>query len=121
MVNIVLGAALGTVAESMADARKYLEEKKAGLENLLLTSGFENRKQLDAARAKRAAQIKEAMSFNLSENTARAMQVTGQLGFELAKLNKIGKDKISETYIRSLDRAVQNAMEEILLVELPLT
>ena len=112
MVNIVLGAALGTVAESMADARKYLEEKKAGLENLLLTSGFENRKQLDAARAKRTAQIKEAMSFNLSEDTARAMQVTGQLGFELAKLNKIGKDKVSETYIRSLDKAVQNAMED---------
>jgi len=112
MVNIVLGAALGTVAESMADARKYLEEKKAGLENLLLTSGFENRKQLDKKRAEREAQIKEAMSFNLSEDTARAMQVTGQLGFELAKLNKIGKDKVSETYIRSLDRAVQNAMED---------
>lgn len=112
MVSIVFGAAAGTVAEGMADARKYLEEKKAGLENLLLTSGFENRKQLDKKRAEREAQIKEAMSFNLSENTARAMQVTGQLGFELAKLNKIGKDKISETYIRSLDRAVQNAMED---------
>jgi len=112
MVSIIFGAAAGTVAEGMADARKYLEEKKAGLENLYVASGFENRKQLDAARAKRTAQIKEAMSFNLSEDTARAMQVTGQLGFELTKLNKIGKDKISETYIRSLDRAVQNAMED---------
>ena len=27
MVSIVLGAALGTVAEGLADARKYLEEK----------------------------------------------------------------------------------------------
>ena len=112
MVSIIFGAAAGTVAEGMADARKYLEEKKAGLENLYVASGFENRKQLDAARAKRTAQIKEAMSFNLSEDTARAMQVTGQLGFELTKLNKIGKDKISETYIRSLDKAVQNAMED---------
>jgi len=112
MVSIILGAAAGTIAESMADARKYLEQKKAGLENLYLTSGFESRKKLAEKRAEREAQIKEAMSFNLSEDTARAMQVTGQLGFELAKLNKIGKDKVSETYIRSLDKAVQNAMED---------
>ena len=112
MVSIILGAAAGTIAESMADARKYLEQKKAGLENLYLTSGFESRKKLAEKRAEREAQIKEAMSFNLSEDTARAMQVTGQLGFELAKLNKIGKDKVSETYIRSLDKAVQDAMED---------
>ena len=112
MVSIILGAAAGTIAESMADARKYLEEKKAGLENLYITSGFDSRKKLAEKRAEREAQIKEAMSFNLSEDTARAMQVTGQLGFELAKLNKIGKDKVSETYIRSLDKAVQNAMED---------
>tara|TARA_R100000697_G_scaffold51348_1_gene64355 strand:- start:380 stop:1339 length:960 start_codon:yes stop_codon:yes gene_type:complete len=112
MVSIVLGAALGTVAESMADARKYLEEKKAGLENLYITSGFDSRKKLLEKRLERAAQIKEAESFGLSEQTAMAMQVTGQLGFELAKLNKIGKDKVSETYIRSLDKAVQNAMED---------
>ena len=112
MVGIILGAAAGTIAESMADARKYLEEKKAGLENLYLASGFDSRKKLAEKRAEREAQIKEAMSFNLSEDTARAMQVTGQLGFELAKLNKIGKDKVSETYIRSLDKAVQDAMED---------
>ena len=106
------GAFFGNLADTMADARKYLEEKKAGLENLYLTSGFDSRKKLAEKRAEREAQIKEAMSFNLSEDTARAMQVTGQLGFELAKLNKIGKDKVSETYIRSLDKAVQNAMED---------
>jgi hypothetical protein len=43
MVGIILGAAAGTIAESMADARKYLEEKKAGLENLYITSGFDSR------------------------------------------------------------------------------
>jgi len=112
MVSIVLGAALDTVAEGMKDAREYLEQKKAGLENLLLTSGFENRKQLAAARAKRTAQLKEAESFGFSSQTAEAMQVTGQLEFELAKLNKIGKDKVSETYVRSLDKAVQDAMED---------
>jgi hypothetical protein len=112
MVGIILGAAAGTIAESMADARKYLEEKKAGLENLYITSGFDSRKKLLEKRLERAAQIKEAESFGFSEQTARAMQVTGQLEFELAKLNKIGKDKVSETYIRSLDKAVQNAMED---------
>jgi len=112
MVSIILGAAAGRVAEGLEDARKYLEEKKAGLENLYLASGFDSRKKLAEKRAEREAQIKEAMSFNLSEETARAMQVTGQLGFELAKLNKIGKDKVSETYVRSLDKAVQNAMED---------
>lgn len=112
MVSIVLGAAAGTVAKGLADAREYLEQKKAGLENLYITSGFDSRKKLAEKRAERAAQIKEAESFGLSEQTAKAMQVTGQLGFELAKLNKIGKDKVSETYIRSLDKAVQNAMED---------
>jgi hypothetical protein len=112
MVGIILGAAAGTIAESMADARKYLEEKKTGLENLYITSGFDSRKKLAEKRLERAAQIKEAESFGFSEQTARAMQVTGQLEFELAKLNKIGKDKVSETYIRSLDKAVQNAMED---------
>ena len=112
MVGIILGAAAGTIAESMADAREYLEQKKAGLENLYITSGFDSRKKLLEKRLERAAQIKEAESFGLSEQTAMAMQVTGQLGFELAKLNKIGKDKVSETYIRSLDKAVQNAMED---------
>ena len=55
MVSIVLGAALGTVAEGMADARKYLEEKKAGLENLYLASGFDSRKKLAEKRAKKQA------------------------------------------------------------------
>ena len=94
MVSIVLGAAAGTVAKGLADAREYLEQKKAGLENLYITSGFDSRKKLAEKRAERAAQIKEAESFGLSEQTAKAMQVTGQLGFELASFFLLSKPEV---------------------------
>ena len=63
MVSIILGAAAGTIAESMADARKYLEQKKAGLENLYLTSGFESRKKLAEKKSRERSPNKRSNVF----------------------------------------------------------
>ena len=43
MVSIVLGAALGNIADTMKENREYLKEKKSMLQERMVMSGLENR------------------------------------------------------------------------------
>jgi len=111
MVSIVLGAAAETIAEGLADARKYLEERKNSLREYRIKAGFEERANLKKARAERQARLDAAMSLNFSKRAATALELTGQLEFELAKIVKLGKD-LDPTYIPNLTSELESRIED---------
>jgi len=111
MVSIVLGAAAETIAEGLADARKYLEERKNSLREYRIKAGFEERANLKKARAERQARLDAAMSLNFSKRAATALELTGQLEFELAKIVKLGED-LDPTYIPNLTSELESRIED---------
>ena len=66
-------------------------------------------------RTEEAGEIKTrldyAQSLGLSERAAYALEVSGQLEFELLTLEKIGKDKVAENFIKTLDATVTSQID----------
>jgi len=107
MVSIVLGAALGNIADTMKENREYLKEKKSLLQERMVMSGLENRAALKKARAERTARLDAAMGLGFSERAATALELTGQLDFQLAKIMDLKKD-LDPTYISNLTSGLES-------------
>lgn len=96
-------------AQTRADEymRELLEKRKA----VIIPELMERIQDRTEKVAERTARIDYAQSFGLSKQSSVALEMSGQLEFELAKLEKIGKDKVSENYIRSLDTFITNNVD----------
>ena len=111
MVSIVLGSALGTIADTMKENREYLKAKKGMLQERMLKSGFEERANLKKARAERTARLDAAMGLGFSERAATALELTGQLEFQLAKVMDLKKD-LDPTYIPNLTSGLESRIDD---------
>mgnify|MGYP003114026969 FL=1 len=111
MVGIVLGSALGTIADTMKENREYLKEKKSLLQERMVMSGLENRAALKKARAERTARLDAAMGLGFSERAATALELTGQLEFQLAKIANF-KDDLDPTYIPNLTSGLESRIDD---------
>lgn len=111
MVSIVLGAALGNIADTMKENREYLKEKKSLLQERMMMSGLENRAALKKARAERTARLDAAMGLGFSERAATALELTGQLEFQLAKVMDLKKD-LDPTYIPNLTSGLESRIDD---------
>ena len=111
MVSIVLGAALGNIADTMKENREYLKAKKGMLQERMVTSGLENRAALKKARAERTARLDAAMGLGFSERAATALELTGQLEFQLAKVMDLKKD-LDPTYIPNLTSGLESRIDD---------
>ena len=111
MVGIVLGSALGTIADTMKENREYLKEKKSLLQERMVMSGLENRAALKKARAERTARLDAAMGLGFSERAATALELTGQLEFQLAKVMDLKKD-LDPTYIPNLTSGLESRIDD---------
>jgi len=111
MVSIVLGAALGNIADTMKENREYLKEKKSLLQERMVMSGLENRAALKKARAERTARLDAAMGLGFSERAATALELTGQLDFQLAKVMDLKKD-LDPTYIPNLTSGLESRIDD---------
>ncbi len=87
--------------------RELLEKRKA----VIIPELMERIQDRTEKVAERTARIDYAQSFGLSKQSSVALEMSGQLEFELAKLEKIGKDKVSENYIKSLDTFITNNVD----------
>lgn len=87
--------------------RELLEKRKA----VIIPELMERIQDRTEKVAERTARIEYAQSFGLSKQSSVALEMSGQLEFELAKLEKIGKDKVSENYIKSLDTFITNNVD----------
>ena len=109
--TVMAGAFFQNLADTMEKNREYLEARKGMLEEYMLKSGFEERANLKKARAERQARLDAAMNLNFSERAATALELTGQLEFELAKIVKLGKD-LDPTYIPNLTSELESRIED---------
>ena len=87
--------------------RELLEKRKA----VIIPELMERIQDRTEKVAERTARIEYAQSFGLSKQSSVALEMSGQLEFELAKLEKIGKDKVSENYSKSLDTCITNNVD----------
>lgn len=111
MVSIVLGSALGTIADTMKENREYLKAKQGMLQDYMLKAGFEERANLKKARAERTARLDAAMGLGFSERAATALELTGQLEFQLAKIANF-KDDLDPTYIPNLTSGLESRIDD---------
>ena len=115
MVSIVLGSALGNIADTMKENREYLKAKQGMLQDYMLKAGFEERANLKKARAERANLLAEADNLGIDEEAAAVLYSTGQLSSTVGylkkieqsedpdkKINKTGLKRFSETIVGSL-------------------
>ena len=100
---IAMGGVAKAYNDDVAEKKAKLAEIEAVKTEWLFKTGMTNiqnrRESLKAARAR----ISEAKRFGFSQKSARALEMAGQLEFEIEKVKSlIGKDKLSETYIPTL-------------------
>ena len=71
-------------------------------------------KRMDEKRARvktRQARVSSATDYGFSPITALTLEKTGQLEFELAKLDKLGPSKIDAGYIENLDAYIRTHLD----------
>ena len=116
MVSIVLGSALGTIADTMKENREYLKAKQGMLQDYMLKAGFEERANLKKARAERAKLLAEADKFNIDEEAAAVLYSTGQLSSTVGYLKKIEQ---SEDPDKKINKAGLKRFSEAIVTSVP--
>ena len=117
MVSIVLGSALGTIADTMKENREYLKAKQGMLQDYMLKAGFEERTNLKKARAERANLLAEADNLGLDKDAAAVLYSTGQLSSTVGYLKKIEQSedpdkKINKAGLKRFSEAIVGSLPE---------
>jgi len=89
--------------EDVARKKELAADILASQTKYLMETGLANIQNMRDKRKAAMGRIAEAKRFNFSDKSATALEMSGQLEFELEKIKKlIGNDKLSETYIPTL-------------------
>ena len=89
--------------EDVARKKELAADILAAQTKYLMESGLLNIQNMRDKRKAAMGRIAEAKRFNFSDKSATALEMSGQLEFELEKIKKlISNNKLSETYIPTL-------------------
>ena len=89
--------------EDVARKKELAADILAAQTKYLMESGLLNIQNMRDKRKAAMGRIAEAKRFNFSDKSATALEMSGQLEFELEKIKKlIGNNALSETYIPTL-------------------
>tara|TARA_Y100000004_G_scaffold128503_1_gene144741 strand:+ start:1777 stop:2703 length:927 start_codon:yes stop_codon:yes gene_type:complete len=89
--------------EDVARKKEQAAEILSAQTKYLMETGLLNIQNMRDKRKAAMGRIAEAKRFNFSDKSATALEMSGQLEFELEKIKKlISNDKLSETYIPTL-------------------
>jgi len=116
MVSIVLGSALGTIADTMKENREYLKAKQGMLQDYMLKAGFEERANLKKARAERAKLLDEADNLGLDKEASAILFSSGQLASTISYLKKIEQ---SEDPDKKINKAGLKRFSEAIVTSVP--
>ena len=116
MVSIVLGSALGTIADTMKENREYLKAKQGMLQDYMLKAGFEERANLKKARAERAKLLAEADNLGLDKEASAILFSSGQLASTISYLKKIEQ---SEDPDKKINKAGLKRFSEAIVTSVP--
>ena len=116
MVSIVLGSALGTIADTMKENREYLKAKQGMLQDYMLKAGFEERANLKKARAERANLLAEADNLGLDKEASAILFSSGQLASTISYLKKIEQ---SEDPDKKINKAGLKRFSEAIVTSVP--
>ncbi len=116
MVSIVLGSALGTIADTMKENREYLKAKQGMLQDYMLKAGFEERANLKKAREERAKLLAEADNLGLDKEASAILFSSGQLASTISYLKKIEQ---SEDPDKKINKAGLKRFSEAIVTSVP--
>ena len=116
MVSIVLGSALGNIADTMKENREYLKAKQGMLQDYMLKAGFEERANLKKAREERAKLLDEADNLGLDKEASAILFSSGQLASTISYLKKIEQ---SEDPDKKINKAGLKRFSEAIVTSVP--
>ena len=116
MVSIILGSALGNIADTMKENREYLKAKQGMLQDYMLKAGFEERNNLKKARAERAKLLAEADNLGLDKEASAILFSSGQLASTISYLKKIEQ---SEDPDKKINKAGLKRFSEAIVTSVP--
>lgn len=116
MVSIILGSALGNIADTMKENREYLKAKQGMLQDYMLKAGFEERNNLKKARAERAKLLDEADNLGLDKEASAILFSSGQLASTISYLKKIEQ---SEDPDKKINKAGLKRFSEAIVTSVP--
>ena len=116
MVSIILGSALGNIADTMKENREYLKAKQGMLQDYMLKAGFEERNNLKKARAERAKLLAEADNLGLDKEASAILFSSGQLSSTISYLKKIEQ---SEDPDKKINKAGLKRFSEAIVTSVP--
>lgn len=103
MPLVMLGGAAEAYNEEVAQKKEQVAAIQAAKREWLFKTGMENIQARREARKAAVARVSEAKGFGFSSKAAMALEMSGQLEFEMDKIKKlIGNNKLSETYVPTL-------------------
>ena len=109
---IVAGAMAKAYNEEKAEKEAQVKEIQAAKRQWLFTTGMENIKNRRERRKAGSARVSQAQRFGFSRKSAMALEMSGQLEFELDKVQKlIGNNKLAENYIPTLVAYLEDKVE----------
>lgn len=110
--TIAVGAMAQAYNEDKAAKEAQVAEIQTAKRQWLFTTGMENIKNRRERRKAASARVSQAQRFGFSRKSAMALEMSGQLEFELDKVQKlIGNNKLSEKYIPTLVAYLEGKVE----------
>ena len=113
-----MGFLKGVVAEidrqedAATRAEEFMMSQLDKLKGVIIPELMEKIKTRTENAAETKARIDFAQSLGLSERSAYALEVTGQLEFELATLQQLDKnDKVAKNFIKTLDATITSQID----------
>jgi|9_EtaG_2_1085328.scaffolds.fasta_scaffold00536_17 hypothetical protein len=92
-------------------AEEFMMSQLDKLKGVIIPELMQKIKTRTENAAETKARIDYAQTLGLSERSAYALEVTGQLEYELPALEKVGKNKIAENFIKTLDATITNQID----------
>lgn len=110
--TIAAGAIAEAYNEDKAAKEAQVAEIQAAKRQWLFTTGMENIKNRRERRKAASGRVSQAQRFGFSRKSAMALEMSGQLEFELDKVQKlIGNNKLAENYIPTLVAYLEDKVE----------
>lgn len=112
MPLIMLGGAAKAYNDDVAEKKAKVAQINAVKREWLFKTGMTNIQNIRESVKASNARISEAKRFNFSARSARALEMSGQLEFELDKVKTLTKNgKLSENYVETLSAFLEDRID----------
>jgi len=108
---IAIGGVAKAYNDDVAEKKAKLAEIQATTAKYMVETGLQKIADRREALAESKARVSLARNYGFSRRAAMAMEMSGQLAFELDKLEKLGSEKIAPNYVEDLTTFLETKID----------